>query len=161
MRVDPKYYRPAAIGALLVIVIVVIAMTSHGGPTANTACGPYRTDKVIQIGSQKINAEAATTKAEADKGLSGRPCILPNQAMLFSFDKPGRYYFWMKGMRFPLDIVWITSRHKVAAIEIDVKPSTYPDKFANKDIAAQYVLELQANRSKSLGMEIGTPVNFQ
>jgi uncharacterized protein len=80
--------------------------------------------------------------------------------MFFAFTKPGQYPFWMKGMKFPIDIIWITSTHQVAAIEVNESPSTYPaSKFVNK-IPAQYVLELKANRSKELRMAIGTAVSF-
>jgi uncharacterized membrane protein (UPF0127 family) len=79
--------------------------------------------------------------------------------MLFRFTKPGQYPFWMKGMKFPIDIIWIGADHKVAAIEVDEKPSTYPDKFVNQK-PAQYVLEVKANTTKRLNIDIGTPVTF-
>jgi uncharacterized membrane protein (UPF0127 family) len=66
----------------------------------------------------------------------------------------------MKDMHFPIDIIWIGADYKVAAMEINVSPKTYPDSFVNRDKLAQYVLEIKANRSKSLGIDIGTPVNF-
>jgi uncharacterized membrane protein (UPF0127 family) len=125
-----------------------------------SACGPYRNDGNVVINGQKIDIEATKTSAEFEKGLAGRPCILPNQGMFFAFSKPGQYPFWMKGMKFPIDIVWIGADHKVAAVEVDEQPSTYPaSKFVNK-LPAQYVLELKANRSKELHMKIGTPVQF-
>jgi uncharacterized membrane protein (UPF0127 family) len=126
----------------------------------SSACGPYRHDGTVVIDGQKIQTEVAKNSAEFDKGLAGRPCILPNQGMFFAFTKPGQYPFWMKGMKFPIDIIWITSTHQVAAIEVNESPSTYPaSKFVNK-IPAQYVLELKANRSKELRMAIGTAVSF-
>ena len=79
---------------------------------------------------------------------------------IWTFSKPGQYAFWMKGMKFPIDIVWVGADHKVAGIEKSVQPSTYPDRFANKDKLAQYVLELQSGRADSLGLNIGTPVKF-
>jgi uncharacterized membrane protein (UPF0127 family) len=129
-------------------------------PKAVVGCGTYRTDKLVTIGSASFNTEVVTTQAAKDKGLSGRPCIEPNQAMLFVFDKPSRYFIWMKGMRFPIDIVWITTDHKVAGYEFDVPPSSYPTRFANKAMPAQYVLEFKANAAKSLAIDIGTTVTF-
>ncbi len=66
----------------------------------------------------------------------------------------------MKDMKFPIDIAWISPDKKVVGLEIDVEPSTYPDSFVNKDQPAQYVLELKANRSKTLNINLGTPVKF-
>jgi len=154
--------------ALIVAVIAVALIVGESKPatksatnnSGSSACGPYRKDGVVIIDGQKINVETPKNSVDFEKGLAGRPCILPDQGMLFSFTKSGQYPFWMKGMKFPIDIIWITSTHKVAAIEVDEQPSTYPgSKFVNK-IPAQYVLELKANRSKELRMDIGSAVSF-
>ena len=34
-------------------------------------------------------------------------------AMLFRFSQAEKYSFWMKDMRFPLDIIWIKNREVV------------------------------------------------
>lgn len=71
---------------------------------------------------------------------------------------------WMKDMKFPIDIIWISPEHKVVAVERDVEPSTYFSKnpfFINdKDHIAQYIIEMKANRSTELGIGLGTPINF-
>ncbi|HXY18184.1 MAG TPA: DUF192 domain-containing protein, partial [Candidatus Nitrosopolaris sp.] len=69
--------------------------------------------------------------------------------------------FWMKDMKFPIDMIWISSSHKAVVVEEDVKPSTYPDRFVNPvNHPAQYVLELQAHASTRLGINPGTPIKF-
>jgi uncharacterized membrane protein (UPF0127 family) len=161
---------PAVI-VLVVIAAVVIAIVSTSGETKtkttpipstsyNSECGVYRNDKTVTINGTSFKTEVTKTKEEYEKGLGGRPCILPDQAMLFSYTKPLSIKMWMKDMKFPIDIVWLGPDKKVAGIEVGVKPSTYPDLFVNKDHPAQYVLELKANRSKELKMDIGTPVQF-
>jgi uncharacterized protein len=142
------------------IVILAAVLVSHKDSSSSSKCGPYRSDKVLKVGTQQINAEVASTPQQQAKGLGGRPCIEANQAMLFLFNKPNYYAFWMKDMHFPIDIVWISSDHKTVGLERSVEPSTYPDHFTNKDKPAQYVLEIQANRSKTLGIDLGTAVNF-
>lgn len=150
-----------AIGTVLVAVVLVASLTTnHSVHTVNSKCGAYRNDKTLRIGSTDIQAELAQSTAERDMGLGGRPCIEQNQGMLFIFKQPGHYSFWMKDMRFPIDIVWIGADHKVAGLETNVQPSTYPDRFINKQNLAQYVLELQADRANSLKIDIGTPVSF-
>jgi uncharacterized membrane protein (UPF0127 family) len=151
--------------AALVVIILAVTTFSHDQPKpVSSPCGVYRTDKVVRISSETINAEVASTDASRTQGLSGRPCILPNQGMLFVFDKPGFYSFWMKDMKFPIDIIWISPEHKVVGLERDVEPSTYYTKnpfFINdKTHIAQYVLELKANRSTDMHMTLGTPVTF-
>jgi uncharacterized protein len=153
-----------ALVAVALVAIVAIAVLTSGDqqpkPVAqNSACGPYRTDKIVTINGQTFNTEIASSDAAKGKGLSGRPCILPNQAMLFPFSKDGHYSFWMQDMKFPIDVVWITSGHKIAAIEGDFQPSSYPERRGNK-LPAQYVLEVKANRMQQLGASIGTPVTL-
>lgn len=158
---NSKYLPLAAAGALLIVVVGVLAFGGQGTPTLNSPCGQYRSDKVVTIGSAKFNAEVAFTQAQKVTGLAGRPCIGPNQAMLFDFGKPAQYEIWMKDMKFPIDIVWISTDHNVVGFYNGVKPSTYPDRFVNKpDSPAQYVLELRANRADQLHINIGTPVKF-
>jgi len=167
VKINSGSLRFAIIGGLIIIVIAAALLLSGDKTkaptlsknTVNTACGPYRNDGSVVINGQKIAVEIAKNSEEFDKGLAGRPCITANQGMFFAFNRSGQYPFWMKGMKFPIDIIWITSAHRVAAIEINESPNTYPDKFVNK-IPAQYVLELKADRSTELHMSIGTPVTF-
>lgn len=125
-----------------------------------SACG-FRADETISIGSKKISVEVADTQQSREKGLSGRPCITENEGMLFTYDRPGQYSFWMKGMKFPIDIIWISTAKKAVVIQEDVQPSTYPDSFINPSIhPAQYILELKDHQSTVLSINPGTPINF-
>jgi len=125
-----------------------------------SACGSYRSDAAVRVNGQTIKTEVVKTSAELQQGLGGRPCILADQGMLFKFSKPGQLWIWMKDMKFPIDIIWIAPNHQTVGVERNVLPSTYPDKFVNKDKPAQYVLELKADRSSELGIDLGTPINF-
>jgi len=167
LSLNPKYLRLIVASVVLVVIGAALVFSGDSKPKPSAAkpktvvgCGTYRTDKVVTVSSASFNTEVVTSLTDKEKGLSGRPCIEPNQAMLFVFDKPSRYFIWMKGMRFPIDIVWITADHKVAGYEFDVPPSSYPTRFANKAMPAQYVLELKANSAKNLAIDIGTPVTF-
>lgn len=157
-----------AIAAVIVMALIVGDTKSKAPstpkPRAETACGPYRNDVSVKINGQLFKTEIAKTAGEQAKGLGGRPCIKSNQAMLFAFAKPGQYRFWMKDMKFPIDILWIGADHKVAAQEINVEPSTYHSSapFFENDPQhlAQFVLEIQANRSPALHVNLGTPVQL-
>ncbi len=155
-----KNLRLAAAAAVVVAAVLFALLTYSPSQAPEPKCGFYRNDKTVTISSTQIRAEVAQSPAEREKGLSGRRCIEPNQGMLFVFNKPGHYAFWMKDMNFPIDIVWIGPDHKIVGLEINVLPSSFPDRFVNKDNPAQYVLELQANRAKDLKIGLGTPVNF-
>lgn len=145
----------------VVVLTAVSAVVIFGNHENSDGClAQYREDKTIRIGKYQLKAEEAKTASEQETGLSGRACIGSSHAMLFTFSKPGQYAVWMKGMKFPIDIAWIDAGHKVVGLEKNVQPSTYPDRFANKGKSALYVLELQADRADTIGITIGTTVDF-
>ena len=61
----------------------------------------------IKIKDQIFKVEIADTLAKKQKGLADRESMPQNYGMIFTFEKKGIYSFWMKGMRFPLDFLWI------------------------------------------------------
>lgn len=75
----------------------------------------------VYINDTKINVEIADTAAARSKGLGGRTSIASDSGMLFQFDKPGKYAFWMKGMQFPLDFIWIRA-NRVADLQTNLQP---------------------------------------
>ncbi len=61
----------------------------------------------IEFDGVKVFAEVADTPNSRAQGLSGRAGLSKNEGMLFLFDHPEIPSFWMKGMLFPIDIIWI------------------------------------------------------
>lgn len=119
----------------------------------------YKQDKAVEIEGKIIQAEVADDASEKATGLGGRDCIGHNQGMLFMFDKPGQYGFWMKDMEFPIDIIWIDVNHHVVKVQANVEEDTYPTVFTN-DQPAQYVLELPAGRADELGVNQNSIIQF-
>ena len=64
-----------------------------------------------------------------EQGLSGKSQLAQDQGMLFVFAQPGKYYFWMKGMNFSIDIIWIGEDMKVIYIKKDARPELYPETY--------------------------------
>ena len=82
--------------------------------------------------------------------------------MLFVFDGPAPRSFWMRGMRFCLDIVWIENGAIQGAAE-SVCPE--PPGTADADLPSYvspvpvtYVLEVPAGWLDHYGLGVGTPV---
>src|SRR4026208_1251957 len=71
----------------------------------------------VTINGHTLNIEIAQTQIEREKGLSGRDTLPENSGMLFVFDKPDYYAFWMKDMKFPLDFIWIRDQKVVQITE--------------------------------------------
>jgi hypothetical protein len=101
----------------------------------------------------------AQTQEQHQKGLGDRDSLPKNQGMLFRFERPGIQCFWMKEMRFPIDIIWINANKQIVDIKENVLPNTYPESFCS-DQLTQYVLEVNANYSKELGLKVNQQLSF-
>ena len=118
-----------------------------------------RQDVTITTPHGAITAEVADTKSSRELGLSGRPNMNDNEGMLFVFDRPGRYGFWMKDMLFALDVIWINQNGIVVEIERDTSSDTYPKVYMNAS-PASYVLEVKGGTAEKQGLFIGSKVKI-
>lgn len=64
-----------------------------------------------------VNITLADNEKEREKGLGGVESMASDSGMLFVFPQQGVYRFWMKGMKFPLDFVWIRGNEIVDLLE--------------------------------------------
>lgn len=112
--------------------------------------------KYLVINNHKVNIEVADTDSKRAQGLSGRKTLCENCGMLFVFDKPGHYGFWMKDMNFPLDFIFINNDN-VVDIKQNISPSTYPE-IISSTYDFEKVLEINENFIKSNKIEVGQPI---
>lgn len=61
----------------------------------------------LVIVKAELNVEVSDEKGERAAGLSNRQSLASDSGMLFVFDKTDTHKFWMKGLKFPLDFIWI------------------------------------------------------
>ena len=102
--------------------------------------------KKISLGDVVLKTEIALSPLEKQKGLSGRNYMGENNAMLFVFSQPDLYPFWMKDMKFPIDIIWLDDNLKIINVEKNVSPKTYPEEFL-PHLPAKFVLEVNGGWS--------------
>ncbi len=114
-------------------------------------------NKILKIGDSAIVVEIADTEEKRNLGLSGRASLESDHGLLFIFELPGEYGFWMKEMNFPIDIVWIDESWRVVSVEREVDPKTYPQIFYPPR-AIKYVLEVPAGTTLAQGIDIGSIV---
>jgi uncharacterized protein len=119
----------------------------------------YRKDLQIKTQAAVISTQTAKTDQERQKGLSGKNCLGANEGMLFIFDKPDGYSFWMKDMKFSLDIIWVDADKKIVYEQKNVSPDTYPNSFTNP-APAEYVLEIGAGQADKHGLQPGTQLYY-
>ena len=110
------------------------------------------------INGKDFKLEVVSNGKEREKGLGGRKSLCENCGMLFQFSASEKYSFWMKDMRFPLDIIWI-SGNEIVYIAKDVSPSTYPESLTSP-VPADKVLELNAGTCEKDNIKEGDGVNI-
>jgi uncharacterized protein len=116
----------------------------------------------VTIDKQTFLTEVATTSAQQEQGLSGRASLPQNQGMLFIFSKPAPYPFWMKDMKFPLDMIFINNS-KIITIFQNVPVPKNPGDLSSLPVytpkaPADQVLEINAGLSKKYDFKKGDTV---
>jgi uncharacterized membrane protein (UPF0127 family) len=130
----------------------------EGGSTSNE----YQRVVVSANGIELVAYVAATNEQKA-KGLSVKDALPDYEAMLFVFDTAQEQSFWMKNMKFPIDIIWLDSDKAVVHIENNLQPCSFdilcPSYKPNNN--ALYVLETVAGFAQKHDIVEGTRVEFQ
>lgn len=111
------------------------------------------------IGGKVVYIERAISADAKQKGLSSRDSLGENSGMLFEFTAKERYVFWMKEMRFPIDIVWIDGGRVVALDEQAQIPSEGSEDSLKRYYAPQEVdrvLEIPAGSAKKWGISVNS-----
>jgi uncharacterized membrane protein (UPF0127 family) len=120
-----------------------------------------------------VALEIADTEATRQRGLMFRTALAEGEGMIFVFEQPGHYPFWMQNCRIALDIVWLDPRFKVVSIAESVPPCRLPKcepPCASTDCpsyppapgtSAKYVVELAAGFSKRHGLKTGNTLDVQ
>lgn len=147
------------VGAVLVVLIASYLLWPSTQKSFLTQISHVRHDAKLHLTKGDIFVQLADSSSERELGLSYRPEIGKEEGMLFIFDTPGKYGFWMKDMQFPIDIVWLSQSGQVVYIEENVATSTYPKAFTNSS-SALYVLELGANVAHEVGIFLGTKIDL-
>ncbi|NTW27368.1 MAG: DUF192 domain-containing protein [Candidatus Moranbacteria bacterium] len=111
----------------------------------------------IKLHEKTFRAEVVTSQQAMAKGLGQRDDLCENCGMLFEFPKAAKHSFWMKDMRFPLDIIWIT-QGKIVYIEKNVQ-STFLETITPPE-NADMVLEINAGIVDQLGVKVGDVVKL-
>lgn len=107
-----------------------------------------------------FHAEAVSDGRSRERGLSGRDRIPEDRAMLFILEKGAEEYFWMKGMRFPLDMLFFDRQKKLTALYSELKPCSECPKIRPPDEAG-YLLEINGGLAKKLDLRAGDVIKLR
>ena len=147
--------------ALVVAAVVLIAgliyvklpgLTAMPSDTASTTTSILIKDRAVQV-------VVADTPERREQGLSGWAGLPEDTGMLFVFDEDDYHAFWMKEMRFSIDIAWISRDGFIVHIEHDVSPQSFPAVFTPRE-EARYAVELPAGWVETYDVAAGDIVRL-
>ena len=108
--------------------------------------------EIVKIGNEKFYSEVVLSDTKMKKGLGGRNKLCDSCAMLFKFPQVGKYSFWMKDMRFPLDIIWIKDG---TVVHIEKNISENFSETLSPQVDTDSVLEINAGNVDKFNIKIG------
>jgi uncharacterized protein len=117
----------------------------------------------VTVKGFELNADVPITSELMVKGLAVKNQLKESEAMLFVFEESAQHSFWMKDMKFPIDIMWLDSDGKVVHIEQNLQPcvSVLTCTSYSPDIDSQYVLETVAGFSQRHNTSVGTNIDIE
>lgn len=134
----------------VILVILLLFITSCTAPK-NSVCFK---DNCFEV-------ELAVTEEEHAVGLMYREHLEEDKGMLFIFEEPGEYGFWMKSTLIPLDIIWINESKEVIFIGKDIRPCKQePCPSINPRKPTKFVLELNSGAADKIGLAKGDKLVF-
>jgi uncharacterized membrane protein (UPF0127 family) len=137
------------LGILLILIIAFLALNYLLPKTPR-----------IAINGHTFNLYLAETSQEQEIGLAKYKSIGLNQGMIFIFNRPDYYSFWMKDMKFPIDIIFISGNKVVDVFQkVPVSPDENLPVYTTK-AKADKVLEINAGLAKKDNIKIGDEVKL-
>ncbi len=142
------YFVAAVCGVLLVAACAVLIQ-----PKSQAA-------QTFSVNGHVIKLEIARTPVELALGLGDRAFLDQDAGMLFVMPLRARHTFWMKDMRFPLDIIWLDEDKIVDMVTLQAPTSSDFVPIYTPQLPANRVLELNAGEAQKLGLQSGTQLQL-
>lgn len=142
-----------AVRLIAMLALAALALGACGSSSAGSGGSV-----TVQVGSAEVDAEIADNEAERERGLAGRDELPGGRGMLFVYPGSAVRTYWMKGVRFPLDIIWI-DRGRVTGVEADVPVPRGELPLYSSRTPADRVLEVPAGWAARNGVDQGDPVS--
>lgn len=152
--------RLLAILAVLIIAVIFVVFFSSKKPGIFS---PFQKNPTASINNHTFSLTVAKSSDEKQIGLSQRQSLAENQGMLFPFGTPEYYAFWMKNMKFPIDIIYLRN-NRIVTIYKNVQPPGSPTDapaIYKPDEPADTVLEIKAGLSDKYKLKKGDTVKLE
>lgn len=156
----------SALKALLVVILVVsIGWFGFNAISSQKEYEASHNDaNTLKVNDVKVKIIFAMTSQEKSRGLCCRDSLPQDEGMLFAYDQPGLYSFWMKDTRIPLDMYWLNESKEIIHIEHGVQPEIGVDDSQltsyGPSTESMYILETNAGFAKKNDIQIGDKAVF-
>ncbi|MDO8664195.1 MAG: DUF192 domain-containing protein [Candidatus Liptonbacteria bacterium] len=145
---------------ILIALVIILAIASFYLKPFFAESGK----KILTVGNQTFEVGIADNALTRAQGLSGKPPLGEREGLFFLFSSAGNYGFWMKGMNFPIDIIWLNG-DKIIGFSENLQPQPdknifslpiyYPPGEADK------VLEINAGAVAKYNLKVGDIVSLE
>lgn len=142
------------LGLTVVIFFTILIITLLLGRNKNTE---------VLVNDQTFNVSIADSDSEKQIGLSGAEVLGANEGMLFLFDNPDLYSFWMNDMKFPIDIIFINGNRVTTVISNAQAPKNPNEtlQIYKPNSESDKVLEINAGLANKYNIKEGTIINIE
>ncbi len=110
-----------------------------------------RFNQTLSVGAKTYSVEVVSSARDMAIGLAKYNSLEPSQGMLFELKTKSIPAFWMKNMKFDIDLVWIDD-NKV--VDVSRGFAVTPDILIRPKSAVNYVLELNLNSGVKVGDQV-------
>jgi uncharacterized membrane protein (UPF0127 family) len=119
-----------------------------------------KTTKSVTINDHTWTVETVSTPEALEQGLSNRESLPADNGMYFVFDDLTERTFWMKNMKFPLDIIFIKD-DEIVTVSYDAMPEgSDPQNFYYSKEPVNRVLEINNGDAMKYNLKAGDKVKF-
>ena len=144
------------LAALVVVGVLILAFVFRSREASERA--------TVVIDDYRLTVRIADNPWERRRGLSGLAADeVQAEGMLFIFDQAKVQDFWMKGMSFDLDVIWINDG-KIVSLDQNVSapgPGEMPERMSSRPLLANMVLEFPAGYAERFGLLPGMPIRIE
>lgn len=157
---NPPFEKDKKLSPVTIALFVVIVLFAAGLRIQQALAVRKVVWADVAMRGKTFSVEVADTDLKREKGLGERDSLAADHGMYFPFPAARHWVFWMKGMRFPIDIVWIQDG-KVVDISPDAQVDAgAPLKTYSPVEPADAVLELNAGAVRAIGLQRGDAVTL-
>lgn len=144
--------------ALLLIIVAGVVLAQNYLKTNSLL---FKKNPTVTINGHKFQVAIADSNEEKEIGLSKTESLPQDQGMIFLFEKPGFYSFWMKNMKLPIDIIYINN-DQIVTIQNNVQPAKNdesPTIYTSTE-PSDKVLEINSGLAEKYDLKKGDMVKY-